>query len=119
MLYTIRNNGFVFKINEMIIVSFFKRMMYRIILSYKGWNQMISSGKKKEYKQSKIISDLIFRRKELGLTQRSLAKRANLHQTAIARLEKEGAIPRLDTLEKVAEALELKLIVIEKTDDEK
>ncbi|MGM8213282.1 helix-turn-helix domain-containing protein [Virgibacillus sp. W0430] len=61
-----------------------------------------------------IISELILRRKELGLTQRGLAKRANLHQTAIARLEKEGAIPRLDTLEKVAEALELKLVLIEK-----
>ncbi|MGM8366020.1 helix-turn-helix domain-containing protein [Virgibacillus sp. W0181] len=62
--------------------------------------------------QSQIISGLIQKRKELGLTQRDLAERANLHQTAIARLEKEGAIPRLDTLEKVAHALELQLTLV-------
>lgn len=70
----------------------------------------------KEMKQSKVISDLIKRRKELGLTQRQLAKRANLHQTAIARLEKEGAIPRLDTLEKVAKALDADIVLVEKKD---
>lgn len=71
----------------------------------------------KEIQRSKIISDLIKRRKELGLTQRKLAKRANLHQTAIARLEKEGAIPRLDTLEKVAKALNAEIVLVEKKDE--
>jgi uncharacterized protein len=43
-------------------------------------------------------------RKVAGLTQAELARRAKVTQPVIARLEREGANPRLDTLEKVIAA---------------
>ena len=43
-------------------------------------------------------------RKAAGLTQAELARKAKVTQPVIARLEREGANPRLDTLEKVIAA---------------
>lgn len=59
-----------------------------------------------------IIDELIDLRKEKGLTQRELAKSANLTQPAIARLESKAAIPQLDTLLKVAAALGYNLALV-------
>lgn len=56
-----------------------------------------------------IIDELIELRKTRGLTQRELAKAANLAQPAIARLESKAATPQLDTLLKVAAALDYEL----------
>ena len=53
-----------------------------------------------------IIDELIAIRKAKGLTQRELAKAADLTQPAIARLESKSSIPQLDTLLKVAAALD-------------
>jgi transcriptional regulator with XRE-family HTH domain len=51
------------------------------------------------------VFDIIRRRKILGLTQDEVAKKANLTQAQIARLENSSQIPRVDTLIKVAIAL--------------
>lgn len=60
---------------------------------------------------ARMVSDLIKRRKMLGLTQEEVAKRAGLTQAQIARLENSSQIPRLDTLIKVAIALGLNIIL--------
>ena len=60
-----------------------------------------------------IIDKLISLRKEKGLTQRELAKAANLTQPAIARLESKSATPQLDTLSKVADALGYSLALVQ------
>jgi len=44
-------------------------------------------------------------RRELGVTQAELARRAGTHQAAIARLERHGTNPRLATLEATLRAL--------------
>lgn len=62
-----------------------------------------------------IIDELIELRKEKGLTQRELAKAANLAQPAIARLESKAATPQLDTLLKVAAALGYNLALVQVT----
>lgn len=62
-----------------------------------------------------IIDELIELRKAKGLTQRELAKAANLTQPAIARLESKAVIPQLDTLLKVAGALEYELELVPST----
>lgn len=60
-----------------------------------------------------IIDELIELRKEKGLTQRELAKAANLTQPAIARLERKAATPQLDTLLKIAAALGYNLALVQ------
>ena len=66
---------------------------------------------------NKIISfiDLIVqRRKALGLTQRDLAGLTNIKQPMIARIEKCECMPRLDTLIRILDCLNLNLVLSEK-----
>ena len=51
------------------------------------------------------------RRGAIGMSQRQLAELVGTTQSAIARLERGGRPPRIDTLLKIAEALECELIV--------
>ena len=50
-------------------------------------------------------------REELGLTQAQLAERAGLQQPAVARFETGGTMPTIPMLERLAEALGLRLNV--------
>ena len=59
-----------------------------------------------------LAAKIVARRHELGLTQAQLAERAGLKQAAIARLERSGVIPRIDTLQTVARAMGLKLDLV-------
>ena len=51
------------------------------------------------------------RRRELGLSQAQLAKLCHTTQSAIARLESGGRPPRIDTLLRIANALDCDLTV--------
>jgi transcriptional regulator with XRE-family HTH domain len=51
------------------------------------------------------------RRAEMGLSQRQLAELCGTTQSAIARLERGGRPPRIDTLLRIAEALQCELVV--------
>jgi len=56
------------------------------------------------------ISDrLAERRSQLGLSQQELAELCGTTQSAIARLESGGRPPRIDTLLKIADALDCEL----------
>lgn len=59
-----------------------------------------------------IIDKLIEFRKARGLTQRELAEASRLTQSVIARLESKKTIPQLDTLLKVAAALDCDIAVV-------
>jgi ribosome-binding protein aMBF1 (putative translation factor) len=50
-------------------------------------------------------------RERRGLTQAELAARIGSTQPALARLEAGGVTPNLDTLHRIAEALDLELVV--------
>lgn len=52
--------------------------------------------------KARLVSAIIRRRKLLNLTQAEVAARAGLTQSAIAGLEGDATIPRMDTLQKVA-----------------
>ena len=58
-----------------------------------------------------IAQDVAQRRQELGLSQRELAELVGTTQSAIARLEAGGRPPRIDTLLRIAEALDCDLSV--------
>ena len=51
------------------------------------------------------------RRGAMGLSQRELAERCGTTQSAIARLERGGRPPRIDTLLRIADALNCDLVV--------
>lgn len=63
-------------------------------------------------KCNNIIDNLIILRKNKGLSQKDLAKAANLAQPAIARMESKRAVPQLDTLIKIIEALGYTLAIV-------
>jgi transcriptional regulator with XRE-family HTH domain len=58
-----------------------------------------------------IANELAERRAALGLSQRELAHRVGTTQSAIARLESGGRPPRIDTLLRIADALDCDLHV--------
>jgi transcriptional regulator with XRE-family HTH domain len=60
---------------------------------------------------SQIASQVSERRKALGLSQTQLAELCDTTQSAIARLESGGRPPRIDTLLRIANALDCDLAV--------
>jgi ribosome-binding protein aMBF1 (putative translation factor) len=58
-----------------------------------------------------IAQDVAERRQQRGLSQRELAERVGTTQSAIARLERGGRPPRIDTLLRIADALDCDLAV--------
>lgn len=58
-----------------------------------------------------IISSLIAKRTELGISQRDLAAECGLPQSSVARIESFKTTPKLDTLLKMMRPLGLKLQV--------
>jgi ribosome-binding protein aMBF1 (putative translation factor) len=60
---------------------------------------------------AQIADRVAERRSELGLSQQDLARLVGTTQSAIARLERGGRPPRIDTLLKIAEALDTELAV--------
>ena len=60
---------------------------------------------------AQIADRVAARRVELGLSQRELAERTGTTQSAIARLEGGGRPPRIDTLLRIANALDCDLVV--------
>ena len=59
-----------------------------------------------------LISSIIAKRNELGMSQRDLAAECGLPQSSIARVESFKTIPKLDTLLKLMRPLGLKLQTI-------
>lgn len=76
------------------------------------------SEKRKIEILAQLVEAMIARRRELGLTQEEVAKRSGIKQSAVARLENGAAIPRLDTLVKVAISLGLDFQLIKTSMDE-
>ncbi len=60
---------------------------------------------------ARIAEQVADRRRELGLSQQELAELTGTTQSAIARLESGGRPPRIDTLLRIANALDTELTV--------
>ena len=76
-----------------------ERLHERIVAGDRGWFF------------ANIADKVAERRLEMNLSQRELAERCGTTQSAIARLERGGRPPRIDTLLRIAEALECELVV--------
>lgn len=86
--------------------------------SYKDFKKQVLKDKevRKEYNalapEFAIAQAVIEERLKRGLTQTGLAKKIGTRQSAISRLESGSYNPSINFLEKVAKALNLKLIVM-------
>jgi ribosome-binding protein aMBF1 (putative translation factor) len=60
---------------------------------------------------AQIAGQVADRRRQVGLSQVQLAELCNTTQSAIARLESGGRPPRIDTLLRIANALDCELAV--------
>ena len=60
---------------------------------------------------ARIAEQVAAQRKARGLSQAELAELTGTTQSAIARLESGGRPPRIDTLLRIAEALDCELVV--------
>jgi len=80
----------------------------------KSWDDLdfLSLGEEDDFVFN-IISCLVKRRAELGMTQRQLAEVSGVKQSAIARLESFRAVPQLDTLYKLLKPLKLKIELVQ------
>ena len=76
-----------------------ERLRERIATGDRGWFFAQIAGKVSEQRLAK------------GLSQRELAELCSTTQSAIARLERGGRPPRIDTLLRIAEALDCELVV--------
>jgi transcriptional regulator with XRE-family HTH domain len=80
----------------------------------KSWedfeNIVKAMNTKKGFERLEVAADfsakLIKARVRKNYTQNELAERTGLKQSAIARIENYGSLPRIDTAYKIAEALE-------------
>ena len=76
-----------------------ERLHERIVAGDRGWFF------------ARIADKVAERRVQMGMSQRELAVLCGTTQSAIARLERGGRPPRIDTLLRIAEALDCELLV--------
>lgn len=69
------------------------------------------SGAENGWFFAQLAEQLAQRRRGMGLSQQQLAELTGTTQPAIARLEKGGRPPRIDTLLRIADALGCDLVV--------
>jgi predicted transcriptional regulator len=79
--------------------SALERLQERIRTADRGWFFAAVADKVAERRQAR------------GLSQRELAELVGTTQSAIARLERGGRPPRIDTLLRIADALDCDLVV--------
>ena len=76
-----------------------ERLRERIVTGDRGWFF------------AHIADKVAARRLAMNMSQRELAELCGTTQSAIARLERGGRPPRIDTLLRIAEALDCELVV--------
>ncbi len=82
---------------------------------YKNYVKSIDSESQHDMEQieelSSIVSSIIKRRNELGISQRALAEQCGIPQSSVARIETFKTMPKLDTLLKLMRPLGLTIQV--------
>lgn len=86
-----------------------EELMQKLKETNKQAKQAIEEGEA----SARIMSAIIKKRNELGLSQRDLAKLCKIPQSTVARIEKLTVSPTVDTLFKILSPLGLTLTVSE------
>lgn len=63
---------------------------------------------------SDVVSKIILARNEKNISQRDLAKLTEIEQSTIARIETMKTIPRIDTLIKILNVLDIEIKTVKK-----
>lgn len=92
----------------------FERVNIKDILEKELTNKEVSAHFNQIKKEYELIEQIVLVRKKLNITQSELAKKANVSQQAISRLENEKHIPNMDTLLRIVDGLGLKLVLQER-----
>jgi ribosome-binding protein aMBF1 (putative translation factor) len=82
---------------------------WREIKKQRGLDPATSSAYRRAQRAFELGESVRTRRERLGLSQSELAERMSTTQSVIARLEAGAVLPTIETLERVAAALEAKL----------
>ena len=83
--------------------------------SYKDHEKKVGPDTKRDIEKMEnlaaIVSKMVEKRNDLGITQRDLAAMCGIPQSSVARIESFQTKPNLDTLLKIMQPLGLKLVV--------
>ena len=83
--------------------------------SYKDHVKKVGPDTKRDIEKienlAAIVSKMVEKRNDLGITQRDLAAMCGIPQSSVARIESFQTTPNLDTLLKIMQPLGLKLVV--------
>lgn len=87
--------------------------------TFKQMQRELSQKDMLEYISETLISNIIFYRSKLKLSQKELAEKANITQSMISKMENDINTPSLQTLAKLLEAmnLDVKITVCERNSD--
>ncbi len=77
-----------------------------------AWNDFLLS------ERERLAKEIRDRRRELGMTQEELAKKTDLKQSSIARIESARFYPSSKILHKIANALDARLAIVPETTTE-
>lgn len=92
----------------------FEKINVQVLLNEELKDEKFKSSYEQVKKEYELIEQIVRIRKQMKISQSELAKKANVSQQAISRLEKEKHIPKIDTLMKIIDGLGLKLVLTEK-----
>jgi len=71
----------------------------------------VAAGSEEAELAARIAEQVVEQRRARSLSQQELAGLCGTTQSAIARLEAGGRLPRIDTLRRISEALDCELVV--------
>ena len=84
-------------------------------IAYKDHGKKVDTDAKRDIEEMEniaaIVSKMVEKRNDLGITQRDLAAMCGIPQSSVARIESFQTTPNLDTLLKIMQPLGLKLVV--------
>ncbi len=92
----------------------FKKIDVKELLNEELKNDEFKSNFEQVKKGYELIEQIVRIRKLKKISQCELAKKASVSQQAISRLEREKHIPKIDTLMKIIDGLDLKLTLTER-----
>lgn len=65
-----------------------------------------------EIEHTELVIDIINKRRELNISQKELAEKANINQGQLPRIERLESTPSLKTISKLAKELDLKIQLV-------